>query len=59
LKYSLAVAIELGISLPQDFASINEVKTFVNNRPLARLIDKNKTTFFITFFITKMVVGEA
>src|SRR5436190_19059939 len=50
LKYSLAAAMELGISLPHDLASTKEVNRLVNSKPLARLIDTNKIIFFMIFF---------
>ena len=51
LKYSLAVPIELGISLPHDLASIKEVYIFVSRRPLAIEIDANKITVFMIFYL--------
>src|SRR5688572_15366249 len=50
LKYSLAVAMELGMSHPHDLASINDVNKLVNSKPLARLIETNKVIFFMIFF---------
>ena len=50
LKYCLAAAMELGISLPHDLASTKEVNRLVNSKPLARLIDANKIIFFMIFF---------
>lgn len=50
LKYSLAAAIEFGISLPHDFASIKEVYMFTSNSPLAIEIDANKIIAFMFLF---------
>ena len=50
LKYSLAVAIEFGISLPQDLASIKELYIFTSNSPLAIEIDANKKIVFMFLF---------
>ena len=50
LKYSLATAIELGRSVPQDLESIKEVYRLANRRPLATVIDANRIIFFMIFF---------
>jgi len=51
LKYSLPVAIEFGISLPHDLASIKEVYIFTISRPLAIVIDANKIIVFMIFYL--------
>lgn len=49
LKYSLAAAMESGILLPHDLASIREVYRFTKRSPAAIVIDVNKMSVFIFF----------
>src|SRR2546423_986935 len=46
---------EFGMSLPQDFASINEVYRLVNSSPLVKLIDRNRIKIFMCIFSAKMI----
>ncbi|MCW3089342.1 MAG: hypothetical protein JWP81_411 [Ferruginibacter sp.] len=55
LKYSLAVAMDSGILLPQDLASTNEVYIFTRISPAAIVIEANKSIVFM-FFFTKMII---
>jgi len=57
LKYSLAAAIEFGISLPHDFASIKEVYIFTSNSPLAIEIDANKIIVFMFLLQISIAFG--
>ena len=53
LKYSLAAAMELGISVHHDLASTKDVYRLVNSKPLARLIEANKIIFFMIFLLQR------